>query len=593
MPRRAASKKATKSTRPRVKLTRRKDTTAIEAIALRGGVGGQLEDLVFGPKVPKRQNQRTHYGKTLDLERIEIAIRNAALGHMITLTDIGREGLSMDGHLSGLVQKRFNRATLFDWEVVANDGGGRDDFDHERARKRADFVRRQLSRIPEFGLRLMDMNWAVWDNRSATEIKWLVEPGRELGDPDLVLGWRASDLFWLHARRLSYNQNRDLIVIDQYEGSDFDNPRSFRLDDMPEKFIPYTPRLFGDYSEREGLMPRSLYWSFFQRLGTRLRLQLTEVFSAPWRLAYWDPPQGWTGGANEAALQNAFNILQKMSGQSAGWLPPGVKAQFFQPGAGAGATHKELIDDARFVLSKMIVGATGTTDAVPTGLGSSIGDAHLSEEDLIIATDLYRLAAVIEDRLTDVIIALNYGPEELEYAPKFQFRISALRDRGKELLNIKAALDAGMQIAVEEAYDRAGFRVPRKDEPVLAMVLPAPEAGMPAAAPRPMIVYPSGKAPAPGETRVEPAEALPPLPELEPATPPPAPVAKPAPQPAAPPALPPANPPEPVEGDEEIEASDKDNDEDDDAPKPAFGSPSGVEDRDHDPDDEPPAKKKR
>jgi phage gp29-like protein len=558
--------------KPRAALSRKKDQTVARALASREPTGS-LERNYFAGRVPRRQNQRSYFGKTLDLDRIEIGIRNAALGHMVQITDIGREGLQMDGHLSGLVQKRFNRATLFDYEIVANDGGGREDFDHTRARKRADFVRRQLARIPEFALRLMDLNWGVWDNRAAQEISWLVEPGDALGDGSIALGWRAANLSWIHARRLSYNQSRDVIVIDQDEGSDFKNPLAFRLDDIPDKFIPYTPRLFSDYNEREGLILRSLYWSYFQRLGTRLRLTLTEVFGAPWRLAYWDPPPGSPIPVNNEALVSAFNVLQNMSGQSAGWLPPGVKGQFFQPAPGSGQTHKDLIEDARFVLSKLIVGGTGTTDAVSTGLGSSIGDAHMTEEDMIIATDLYRLAATVEDRLTDVIIMLNYGVEELDYAPKFQFRIAALRDRQKEIANIGAALGIGMQIAVEEAYEMAGYRVPRKDEPVLSMVLPTADAGMPAPTPRAMIIYPPGKSPPPGETRVEPLEALPGLDQFQP---PPVRELPPAPVELEPP---------PVAPSEEVEARDDDPDDDDDRPRPAYASPSGLSDLDD--DDEP------
>ena len=118
-----------------------------------------------------------------------------------------------------------------------------------------------------------------------------------------------------------------------------------------------------------------------------------------------------------------FQTLASMSSRSAGLLPQGVKAMIVQPAPGSGTVHREAIEDARFVLSKLILGSTGTRDAVPTGLGSSVGDVHLSEEDLIIAGDLLHRADVIEHQLTDRIIELNYGPEELAYAPKSQFDI--------------------------------------------------------------------------------------------------------------------------------------------------------------------------
>jgi len=463
--------------------------------------GHSLEKLHFGSRVSPAQNQRNYYGRSLSLDRIERSIKNAGAGAMVDITDLGREMLSLDGHLTGLVQKRLNRASAIGWRIVANDGNGDRGYDIERANERADFVRRQVLRIPMFRERLTDLSWGTWDGRSAQEIGWQVVPGREVGDSKLAVGWRVEDLYWIHARRLSFAQNRELIVIDDVQGDSGDfRPMGFAIEQVPEKFIVSTPRLFADYPEREGLLLRCLYWSFFQRLGTRERLQLMEIFGAPWRLAYTDA----TVPINSAALEEGFNTLAAMNSRSAGMLPQGVKALIVQPAPGSGTVHREAIDDARFVLSKLILGSTGTTDAVPTGLGSSIGDAHLSEEDLIIAGDLMHRADIIEDRLTDRIIELNYGPEELPYAPRFQFDVRALIDRGKEIGNLKAAVETGLRVPIEQAYELTGYRAPRDDEAYLASVTPAAEVGMPAGAPRLVIVWPPGKAPAPGDLAMDP-----------------------------------------------------------------------------------------
>lgn len=464
-----------------------------------------LDRPVFGGKISRQQNQRTYFGRSLSLDRIERAIKGAATGAMIDVTDLGREMLSLDGHLTGLVQKRLNRGAAIGWRVVANDGMGMENYDVGRANERADFVRRQLLRIPMFRERIVDISWGTWDGRSAQEIDWEVTSGREVGDSRLAVGWRVNDLFWIHARRLSFSQDRELVVVDDFDpgGGDF-RPTGFRVEAMPEKFIVSTPRLFADYPEREGLLLRCLYWSFFQRLGTRERLQLMEIFGAPWRLAYTDSATP----INQEALRAGFETLAAMNSRSAGLLPQGVKAQIIQPAPGSGTVHKEAIDDARFVLSKLILGSTGTTDAVPTGLGSSIGDAHLSEEDLIIAGDLMHRADIVEDRLSDRIIELNYGPEELAYAPKFQFDIRALLDRGKEIANLRAAVDTGIRVPLEQAYELTGYRAPRSDEAYLAMVYTAGDASMPGAAPRPAIVWPAGKAPPPGDLSIEPEVAL-------------------------------------------------------------------------------------
>jgi phage gp29-like protein len=468
-------------------------------------VAHTLEQILYGKTIPRSQNDRMHWGRSVDLNVIDAAIRQAAAGNMIGITDLGREAvLNLDGHTTGVVTKRLNRAGAIDWMVVANSGIGRQNYDHARAAARADFVRAQLMRIPMFRERLTDLAWGTWDNRSSLETRWEVGTGATAGDPKNATGWRAADLYWIHPRRLSYDQNRDVVVLDEgmeWSSSREFKPTGFRLDNIPEKFIISTPRLFNDYREREGLLVRCMYWSFFQRFGTRERLELMEVFGSPWRLVHSKEKL-----ANVEALKESFQTIEEMTAKRAGWLAPGTEAEFIQPGAGAGVVHKDVIEDARFVISKFVLGGVATTDAVSTGLGSTIGDVQLSEEDLIIAADLFQRAAVIEHRLIDVIIELNYGPAELEYSPEFKFNIRGVVDREKNSRAIKGALDAGVDVALEQAYDLMNLRVPRDNEPRLALVTVAGDMGV--SETRPRVVYPAGKAPPPGDLPVQPEEAL-------------------------------------------------------------------------------------
>ena len=196
-----------------------------------------LEQLMYGT-VPRTQNERRDYGKSLNLDSIARAFRNASRGSMVEITDMGRETLTLDGHLTGIVQKRFNRVSAIGWQVSANDGAGLRDFDRGRALAYAEFVRRQLDRIPMFESRLSDLEWGVWDNRAIHEIDWEVVPGREVGEDKLTLAWRVRDLCWVHPRRISFTQNRQLAIIDQERGDDF-RPAGFLPSSIPEKFIQY------------------------------------------------------------------------------------------------------------------------------------------------------------------------------------------------------------------------------------------------------------------------------------------------------------------------------------------------------------------
>ncbi len=150
----------------------------------------------------------------------------------------------------------------------------------------------------------------------------------------------------------------------------------------------------------------------------------------------------------------------------------------------------------------------------------------MTEEDLLIWSDARRLADRIEDRLTDAIIAVNFGVDELDHAPRFIFRTEPPMDRAAEVNRIKGALDIGLDVSLEEAMQKLGVREVRDHEPYLRRVARPAPFGMVPLPPAPEIVYPSGQAPSPGELAEQPDVALN-LPGgggglLPPASPPPA-----------------------------------------------------------------------
>jgi phage gp29-like protein len=65
--------------------------------------------------IPETEQYRPSWGRSLDLGRIDEAIRAANMGLMHRLTDMGRETISLDGHVSALLQKRLNRIGALDW----------------------------------------------------------------------------------------------------------------------------------------------------------------------------------------------------------------------------------------------------------------------------------------------------------------------------------------------------------------------------------------------------------------------------------------------------------------------------------------------
>jgi phage gp29-like protein len=496
---------------------------ATSAMPMRPVHSGVLAKDFFADRIPRSENERTHYGKSLDMQRIDFALRSAERGRMAPITDISREQLTYDGHLSAVLQKRINRLAALDWDLVPASGAR---VHGKKAELYAGFVRAQLEAIPRFRDAIIDLAWGVYDNRSALELDW-----RFFGHE-----WNLIGLNWIHPRRLSFGPNRDVRVIDpRSDGGDFRDV-GFPLEQVPYKFCTYTPRLFNDYPEREGLAIRTLYWSYFGRVSQRERMTLQELFGRPWRVV-----KSMAGAEaitlNDDSAKAAYETVQRLGFHNTARLPHGWDLQIIQPFTGAGQVSGEIIGHSEKVQSKLVLGSTGTTDAVSTGLGSSIGNAHLSEEDLIVWSDARRAGETIEDQITDAIIAVNFGPGELDHAPRFIIRTEPPISREEEGNRLAKALDLGMPVTLEEMREKLGVQEVRLGEPYVIKVQRPPEFGAAPMPPMPEIVYAPGKAPVPGELAEPPMPAfhvpsggdngLPPAPSPDGALPP-APLALPA-----------------------------------------------------------------
>lgn len=447
---------------------------------------GALSRDYFAGHIPENEQYRPTWGRTLDLDRIDRVIKLANSGIMSQITDLSRETISLDAHLSSLLQKRLNRVSSLEWYIEETQGPG---IDEARAKEYAAFVRECLKCVPNFRAKLKRIAWGLFDGRSCNEIQW-----QQRGSPL----WQPVNLHWIHPRRLSFGPDRDLRVIDPMQQVGQFRDVGFCVEQVPHKFVTFRPQMFCDYQEREGLAYRCLYWSFFGRLGVREQLELMEIFGKPWRIM---TPRTGPGmpAINVEALKEGFQALTLLGFHNAARMPANTDVQVVQPQQGAGQVHAQVITNAKDELSKLILGNVSTTDAVATGLGSGLPGVHQSEQDLILLGDALDVAEAIEDQLTDAIIVANFGPEAMSHCPKFVLRTEQRKDPDTEKKRISGALEVGLRVAEEQARDVLGIREVRADEPYLVRTVRPTALGQVPASPTNETVYPAGKAPQPGE----------------------------------------------------------------------------------------------
>lgn len=462
------------------------------AVVQRTAVPEVLQALGFS-RPDAQRSYRSYFGRNISLDGIERALLASYRGNMMPLTDIGRETLNMDPHLASVVNKRVGALSGLPWEVHPASGYG---VDPVKALFYASVVREQLLNLRNFRASLKRLAWALYDGRSALEKQWMPIPnGMALGAYKVTMA--LGSLEWIHPRRLSFGRFRELHVVDESSGvagnfADY----GLRLSALPFKFVTWLPQLFGEYPEREGLAPRCLYWSFFKRFGARERMILLELFGKPWRIVTVDADSP----ASDDDLRDADEVADALGSSYTARLPRGVNLTVSQPQKTAGAVHDDVIKESDRQISKLVLGQTGTTDEMKGGMNSNQASVMQDEQLGVLQSDAREFQEVVEDQITDEIIALNFGESEVIHAPTFALRADLPPNRLEELERTDRALKAGLALAAQEVYAVSGFRQPDVGEVVIRMEQPRTEPNSPVApAPRPVFIYPQGTSPAVGE----------------------------------------------------------------------------------------------
>lgn len=452
---------------------------------------GQLQALreaLFAKQIPLTELWRTYYGSSVDMNRIEQAIRGAEVGMMRPLTDLSVEMIDRDAHWATLIQKRFGALRGLDWDIVPASGPG---INPERAKMWADVCRDQINRLPRFRKRIYQLAFGMCHGRAALEHFW---EGPTYGP----VRWRIKGMGWIHPRRISFGPEREFRIVDGLYQTSYFPAIGEALRQWPHKFTTFQAQIFNEYPEREGLGPRSLYWAFFKRFGVVERNILTELFGKPWRIIEGDSdaPAGQKEDIAAADIQ-----IANLGGNNIARLPRGYKLNVKQPsGENGGKIHKDVIEYSDQQLSKLWVGQDSTTDAKPMGLGSKQSEVHEGQQLQILKGDAWDISEDIEDWLIDSIVVLNSNEEELSHAPSFMLIADPATNKTEEVERLGKTVGMGLPVALEEAYEVTGYRQPRDDEARLELS-PAPGETQP----RPVVVYPQGAAPGVGQTSGTPA----------------------------------------------------------------------------------------
>jgi phage gp29-like protein len=410
-----------------------------------------LHRIFIKRRLPQSERFRSFFGREADMNTIKTVIRQAEEGYLVQLTDFCSEVLGLEPHLSAILAKRFGSVQCLEWDLVPPTGP---DVDKAEAKLILEKVKQDFDRVPHFSERLYDLMWANYDGRAALEIEWQHTQSRF---PE-----RIADLRWIHPRRMTYGPRRELRIIDPQRSVGNFQPVGLAIDELPGKFVHWTPRMFREYPEREGLAPRTLYWAFFKRFSWRQRMILTELFAVPWRIIEQDPAALASTGINKEGVSEGFDAAEKLGQESTAELDPGQKISVVQPEGNShelfGLTH----DQVNAEMSKLVLGNVGTTENDANRANSIV---QKSEQDIILQRDARGLSERIDQHMVIPTVFWNFGPDSLVNAPRFVLQAEPARDMQKDQERADKAIMVGVPVAVTQYRELTGLREPEDDEP--------------------------------------------------------------------------------------------------------------------------------
>jgi len=197
---------------------------------------------------------------------------------------------------------------------------------------------------------------------------------------------------------------------------------------------------------------------------------------------------------NDQAKTEMETVMQNMLGDVSALMPRDPNAtgdqpfdiKILEPNAGNAETFARMVEYLVGNIKEVILGQTGTSEAISTGMGSSVADEHAKTLNRQMQYVANGLAETMNREVIQPLYLHNFGHEGT--IPQFTFSIS--KPNPEEYMKaVESFTKLGGRISEREARKVFGLAEPEDDEPVLQA--PA-EGGM-----APLDVRPMGKEPEP------------------------------------------------------------------------------------------------
>jgi len=380
----------------------------------------------------RRPYSGAHPASGLTPDRLGRLLRDSIDGDPERYLELAEDMEERDLHYAGVLGIRKRQVAALDISVEAASDKA-DDF------AAADLVREVIER-DSFADELIDVLDAVGKGFSATEIVWDTSEGQ----------WRPSALKWRQPTWFQIDRvDGETLLLNDPEG-----PKPLN----PYGWITHYSKTKSGLPIRGGLA-RAVAWTFmFKAFTVKDWAIFCEAFGQPLRLGKYD------AGASEADKDRLLEAVTNIGSDFAAIVPESMQIEFVSATiSGSIALYKERADWLDQQVSKVVLGQTGTTDAIKGGY--AVGKVHDGVREDIERADARQLAATLNRDLIRPIVDLNFSPRRVY--PKLKIGRPEEIDVDKLVSNVSTLVPLGLKVGMSTMRDKLGLPDPAPDEELL------------------------------------------------------------------------------------------------------------------------------
>ncbi|SFM36082.1 Mu-like prophage protein gp29 [Pleomorphomonas diazotrophica] len=299
---------------------------------------------------------------------------------------------------------------------------------------------REVTERDEFETELIDILDATGKGFSGTEIIWDTSERQ----------WMPKALKW---------RDPTWFTFDLVDGeTPYLRDSAVNLPLAPYKWIWHTAKVKSGLPIRGGIA-RAVAWTYlFKAFTTKDWAIFCEAYGQPLRLGKYG--EGTSDADKDILLEAVTNIGTDYSAI----VPESMLIEFIKADVqGSHELYEKRADWLDRQVSKLVLGQTGTTDAIAGGY--AVGKIHDGVREDIERSDAKQLAATLNRDLVRPLIDLNRGPRR-KY-PKIRIGRPDEVDVDKLTSNIAKMVPFGLRVGVATIYDKLGIVEPKPEEEIL------------------------------------------------------------------------------------------------------------------------------